>query len=115
MTANHDFSFTIAAPVVLPDLVINEIDYDQPSTDTAEFLEIKNVGGSAQRTWSGGDLVRIHQRQPRSRRVSVDARASLNVSLAAGDYFVVCANAANTVDCDLDIDARNQPHPERRA
>ena len=24
-------------------LVINEIDYDQPSTDTAEYLEIKNV------------------------------------------------------------------------
>ena len=25
-------------------LVINEIDYDQPSTDTAEFLEIANTG-----------------------------------------------------------------------
>ena len=25
------------------DLVINEIDYDQPSTDVAEFIEIKNV------------------------------------------------------------------------
>jgi hypothetical protein len=24
-------------------LVVNEIDYDQPSTDDAEFLEIKNV------------------------------------------------------------------------
>ena len=25
-------------------LVINEIDYDQPSTDTAEYLEIRNNG-----------------------------------------------------------------------
>ena len=25
-----------------------------------------------------------------------------NVVLAAGDYYVVCANAANTVNCDLD-------------
>jgi hypothetical protein len=28
-------------------LVINEIDYDQPSTDTAEFIEIKNISGSS--------------------------------------------------------------------
>ena len=27
-----------------PVLLINEIDYDQPSTDTAEFVEIKNAG-----------------------------------------------------------------------
>ena len=27
-------------------LVINEIDYDQPSTDTAEFIEIRNNGSS---------------------------------------------------------------------
>ncbi len=36
---------TFAAPAV--SLVINEIDYDQPSTDTAEFIEIKNTGSSA--------------------------------------------------------------------
>jgi Lamin Tail Domain len=27
-------------------LVINEIDYDQPGTDTAEFLELRNVSPS---------------------------------------------------------------------
>ena len=27
-----------------PQIVINEVDYDQPSTDTAEYIEIKNVG-----------------------------------------------------------------------
>ena len=25
-------------------LVINEVDYDQPGTDTAEFIELKNMG-----------------------------------------------------------------------
>ena len=28
-------------------LVVNEVDYDQASTDTAEFLEIKNVASTA--------------------------------------------------------------------
>ena len=28
-------------------LVINEVDYDQPGADTAEFLELKNVSSSA--------------------------------------------------------------------
>ena len=28
-------------------LVINEVDYDQPGTDTAEFIEIKNVSAAA--------------------------------------------------------------------
>lgn len=28
-------------------LVINEVDYDQPSTDNAEFLELKNTGSNA--------------------------------------------------------------------
>jgi predicted amidohydrolase YtcJ len=32
---------------VIDALVINEIDYDQPSTDTAEFIEIKNTSGSS--------------------------------------------------------------------
>ena len=32
-----------AAPAASTTLVINEVDYDQPSTDTAEFLELKNV------------------------------------------------------------------------
>jgi predicted extracellular nuclease len=28
-------------------LVINEVDYDQPSTDDAEFLELRNISGTA--------------------------------------------------------------------
>ena len=35
--------FLVPAHAVSSTLVINEIDYDQPGTDGAEFLELKNV------------------------------------------------------------------------
>ena len=80
-------------------LVINEIDYDQPGTDSAEFVEIKNVSGASMDlgTWelrlvngTGGGASVYH---------TVDLPA---VTLGAGDYFVVCANAATVANCDLD-------------
>jgi uncharacterized protein len=81
-------------------LVINEVDYDQPSTDTAEFLELKNVSGSAIDLDSysvqlvngnaGGAL--LYQ--------TVDLPGA---TLEAGGYYVVCGNAATTTNCDLDV------------
>jgi uncharacterized protein len=79
-------------------LVINEVDYDQPSTDTAEFLEIKNVATSA---------INLDPYQLRF----VNGANGLNyltvnlpaVNLAGGDHYGVCANAATTANCDLDI------------
>jgi len=80
-------------------LVINEIDYDQASTDTAEYIEIKNVSGAPIDldpyvldfiNGSGGGAVSYRM---------VDLPA---ISLAAGDYYVVCANAATVANCDLD-------------
>ncbi|MCO6451230.1 MAG: lamin tail domain-containing protein, partial [Caldilineales bacterium] len=92
---------TVATPnvqAVDPDgLVINEIDYDQPSTDTAEFVELKNGGANPIDldpyilqfvNGSGGALYD-----------SIDLPA---IVLAPGDYFVVCANAATVSNCDLD-------------
>jgi len=81
-------------------LVINEVDYDQPSTDTAEFVEIKNNGDIATDLagWTlelvngnGGGAV-IYK--------SIDLSG---FTIAAGDYFVVCANAATVANCDLDV------------
>jgi predicted extracellular nuclease len=81
-------------------LVVNEVDYDQPSTDAAEFLELKNVSASAidldpytvelVNGNAGGAL--LYQ------TIGLPA-----VSLAAGDYFVVCANAGTVANCDLDV------------
>ncbi len=91
---------TAAAEAASTTLVINEIDYDQPGTDTAEFIELKNVSGAPISTagWAvdfvnglGGGAVVYNV-------ILLPA-----VSLAAGDYFVVCANAANTPNCDFDM------------
>ena len=79
-------------------LVINEVDYDQPSTDTAEFLEVKNVSTSAI------DLdpyeLRLVNGSNGSTYETFDLPA---VSLAGGDYFVLCGDAATTANCDLDV------------
>jgi uncharacterized protein len=81
-------------------LVINEVDYDQPSTDTAEFLELKNVSFAAINLdpyslefvdgSGGGPAVYRTFELP-------------NVALAAGDHYVVCASPADTPNCDLDV------------
>jgi len=93
---------SLAQPVraVSTTLVINEIDYDQPGTDTAEFLELKNVGlapinldtYTVELVNGTGGGAALYQ--------TIDLP---NVSLAAGDYFVICANAATTPNCDLDV------------
>ncbi|MCC6614100.1 MAG: lamin tail domain-containing protein [Anaerolineae bacterium] len=86
-------------PLVSVTLVINEIDYDQPSTDTAEFVEIKNVSASAIDldpytlvfiNGSGGGAA------------VYDTIELPAVSLAAGDYYVVCADGSTVANCDLD-------------
>jgi len=80
-------------------LVINEIDYDQPSTDTAEFLELKNVG-STPINLSGYTVELVNGS---GGGAAVYKTISLpNVNLAANGYFVICANSANTPNCNLD-------------
>jgi predicted extracellular nuclease len=100
MLADYEFSFTTASPVVVPSLVINEIDYDQPGADGAEFLEIKNTAASAV---SLGGVSIVYVNGASGGAVSYRTTALPNVSLAAGAWYVVCANAANTPNCDLDI------------
>src|SRR5215213_6002652 len=88
-----------AAPAASTTLVINEVDYDQPSTDTAEFLELKNVSGAAidldpysvQLVNGNGGGAALY------RTIELPA-----VSLASGDHYVICANMATTANCDLD-------------
>jgi len=84
----------------LPELVLNEMDYDQSGTDMAEFIEIKNIGSTTVNldpfavelvNGSGGGAV-------------IDDTIDLpDVDLGAGEYFVICANAATTINCDLDV------------
>jgi hypothetical protein len=76
-------------------LVINEIDYDQPSSDTAEFIEIKNAGGQA--IDLGGYSLELVNGSTTS---VYDTIALPAVSLPAGGYFVVCADATTVANCD---------------
>ena len=81
-----------------PVLVLNEVDYDQDGTDAAEFLELKSTGSAA--VDLGNYTVQLVNGNGGSVYKTIDLPA---VSLAAGDYFVVCANAATTFNCDLDV------------
>ncbi|HAD11028.1 MAG TPA: hypothetical protein DCF33_01185 [Saprospirales bacterium] len=88
-------NFKLAGPIV-----INEVDYDQPGADAAEFIELKNISANpvSLNGWSvelvnganGGAVIYSTINLP-------------NVNLAAGAYYVICANNANTPNCDLDV------------
>lgn len=79
-------------------LVINEIDYDQPSTDDAEFVEIYNPCTEAM------NLARYRLVFINGSNNSIYFDMALpDVMLAPGDYFVVCANSGNTPNCDMQV------------
>ena len=85
-------------PLRPPRLVVNEIDYDQPSTDVAEFIEIVNAGDTP------ADLAGVSLELVNGNGGAVYATISLPAtSLEPGAYFVVCGDAANVANCDLDV------------
>jgi predicted extracellular nuclease len=98
MAADYVFSFDTESGATAAALVINEIDYDQPSTDTAEFVEIRN-----------NDSVSVDLSSYSIQMINGSGGAQYRfftlpaVNLAAGDYFVLCGNAANTPNCDMDV------------
>jgi uncharacterized protein len=93
-------SLAPGAGAVSGSLVINEVDYDQPSTDTAEFLELRNVSASA----ISLDSYQVELVNGTGGGAGLYQTIDLpNVTLAAGDYYVVCANPATTANCDLDV------------
>ena len=79
-------------------VVINEIDYDQPSTDTAEFIELKNNETTTV------DLSQFTLELVNGNGNVVYKTIALpSITLAAGDYFVVCGDGATVANCDLDV------------
>ncbi len=81
-------------PPVPAVLVINEVDYDQPGTDTAEFIEILNVGGEA------ADLSQYTLELFNGNGDTVYNTIVLSGSLAPGAYYVVCGDGGNVDNCD---------------
>jgi predicted extracellular nuclease len=80
-------------------LVVNEIDYDQPSTDDAEFVELYNVSSSS--IDLAGWYVELVNGDGGGATV-YDTITLPTVTLGAGDYYVVCADATMTAECDLE-------------
>jgi len=79
------------------ELVINEVDYDQPSIDTAEFIELFNAGDSTI------DLAAYSLQFVNGSNDSIYRTLALpDVDLASGEFFVICGNASEVVNCDFD-------------
>ena len=85
-----------AANACVAPLVINEVDYDQPSSDTAEFVEILNTSGG-DIDLDAAELVFVNGNDG-STYMTIDLPSVL---LAAGDHYVVCADATTVANCDL--------------
>ncbi|MBE0641886.1 MAG: lamin tail domain-containing protein, partial [Bacteroidales bacterium] len=87
-----------------PELVINEVDYDQPGAgDPSEFIEIKNKDNN------GLDLEGYSLKLINGNGGLPYATFTFTegMFIPAGGYFVICANAANTENCDWDVSPNN--------
>ena len=81
-----------------PTVLINEVDSDQASTDTAEFVELSD-GGVGGTDLSGLTLVLFNG----SNDLSYGA-FDLDGQVTGDDgFFVLCGDAANVANCDLDV------------
>ncbi|WP_430461274.1 ExeM/NucH family extracellular endonuclease [Thalassolituus sp. LLYu03] len=94
-------SLLSAAAFSLPasaDLIINEVDSDNTGTDNAEFIELFD-GGTGNTALDGYVLVFFNG----SSDTSYKAFDLDGYSTGADGYFVVCGDAANVSNCDLDV------------
>ena len=79
-------------------LVINEIDYDQPGTDTAEFIELFN-NGSGSLVLDGYHLDLINGA---SGGASVYSSIDLSgMNIGSMGYFVICGDSFTVANCNL--------------
>lgn len=83
-------------------IIINEIDYDQPGTDTAEFIELFNTGSAAV-SLSNYSIELINGRNSSSYR-SIDL-SGFNID--ANSYFVVCGDANLVANCNYSFTTTN--------
>jgi len=90
--------FVLMAPMAFADVLINEVDADQVSTDSAEFIELYD-GGSGNTDLSSLSLVLYNG----SDDLSYLAFDLDGLTTNGDGYFVLCGNAANVANCDLDV------------
>ncbi|GJM39754.1 MAG: hypothetical protein DHS20C20_00360 [Ardenticatenaceae bacterium] len=98
-TMNGDASFSFdTVSLSTSSLIINEVDADQTGTDNAEFVELYD-GGSGNTDLTGHVLVFFNG----SDDASYEAFNLDGFSTDADGYFVLCGDAANVANCDLDV------------
>ncbi len=83
-------------------VVINEIDYDQPGTDNAEFIELFNPGSSAI-SLDNYSIDLINGSNSSSYR-NIDLSG---FSISAGSYFVMCSDASLVANCNYSFTSSN--------
>jgi hypothetical protein len=93
---------TTAAFPCLASVVINEIDYDQPGTDTAEFIELFNSGTFAI-ALSNYSIELINGTNSTSYR-TIDLSG---FSVDANSYFVICGDASLVANCNYSFTSIN--------
>lgn len=81
-----------------PTILINEVDADTPSYDVEEFIELFD-GGSGGTSLDGLVLVFFNGNGD----VSYNAFDLDGYVTNTNGYFVLCGNASNVVNCDLDV------------
>ena len=84
--------------VVVPPIIINEVDADQDSTDSAEFVELYDGGTGSP---SLNDLVLVLYNG--NGDVSYNAFDLDGYSTDGNGYFVLCGDNVNVANCDLDV------------
>ncbi|MEM7207536.1 MAG: chitobiase/beta-hexosaminidase C-terminal domain-containing protein [Pseudomonadota bacterium] len=91
---------TAASHQSFAQIVINEVDYDNLSTDNAEFIELKNTGSVAILL----DGYEVQLVNGGSSPPSAYRTYSLpSISLSPDEYYVICANTDTVANCDLDV------------
>jgi hypothetical protein len=83
-------------------IVINEIDYDQPGADTAEFIELFNSGNSI--TSLDNYSINLINGFNSSVYENIDLSG---FSINANSYFVVCSNASLVANCNYIFKSSN--------
>lgn len=79
-------------------LVVNEVDYDQPSVDSAEFIELYNAG-SAPINLSNYTVVLFNGNS--ASNALYDSIALPATTLNPGSFFVICSGSGKVPLCDL--------------
>ncbi len=95
MAVNHTAHLPVYSAPGSSDLVINEVDYDQPGIDMAEYIELKNVSATAVN--AADYLIYLVNGYDDAIYHTITLPA---VWIPPGGFFTICANPQTMPDCD---------------